>query len=73
VQSDAAIGVGFTSLFAIGVMFISVYGANVHLDIENSLMGEIAFVPWNTVTVLGVDIGPKAFWMLASVMVLNVV
>lgn len=36
-------------------------------------MGEIAFVPWNTMTVFGVDIGPKAFWMLASVLVLNVV
>lgn len=47
----------FTSLFAIGVILLSVYGANVHLDIEHSLMGEIAFVPWNTVTVLGVDIG----------------
>ena len=46
----------FTSLFAIGVILLSVYGANVHLDIEHSLMGEIAFVPWNTVTVLGVDI-----------------
>ncbi|MGG5773150.1 manganese ABC transporter permease MntD [Bacillus subtilis] len=73
VQSDAAIGVVFTSLFAIGVILLSVYGANVHLDIEHSLMGEIAFVPWNTVTVFGVDIGPKAFWMLASVLVLNVV
>lgn len=57
VQSDAAIGVVFTSLFAIGVILLSVYGANVHLDIEHSLMGEIAFVPWNTVTVFGVDIG----------------
>ncbi|MCY7748783.1 manganese ABC transporter permease MntD [Bacillus inaquosorum] len=72
VQSDAAIGVVFTSLFAVGVILLSVYGANVHLDIEHSLMGEIAFVPWNTITVFGVDIGPKAFWMLASVLVLNV-
>lgn len=61
VQSDAAIGVVFTSLFAIGVILLSVYGANVHLDIEHSLMGEIAFVPWNTMTVFGVDIGRKRF------------
>ncbi|KUP41389.1 metal ABC transporter permease [Bacillus halotolerans] len=72
VQSDAAIGVVFTSLFAVGVILLSVYGANVHLDIEHSLMGEIAFVPWNTITVFGVDIGPKAFWMLVVVLLFNI-
>nr|MCX3330735.1 metal ABC transporter permease [Bacillus pacificus] len=36
-----------------------------------SLMGEIAFVPWNTVSLFGTDIGPKAFWMLASVLLIN--
>ncbi|MCY9109758.1 metal ABC transporter permease [Bacillus atrophaeus] len=71
VQSDAAIGVVFTSLFAVGVILLSVYGGNVHLDVEHSLMGEIAFVPWNTVTLFGTDIGPKAFWMLASVLIIN--
>lgn len=72
IQSDAAIGVVFTSLFAVGVILLSVYGANVHLDIEHSLMGEIAFVPWNTVTIFGVDIGPKAFWMLVAVLLINI-
>lgn len=72
VQSDAAIGVVFTSLFAVGVILLSIYGANVHLDIEHSLMGEIAFVPWNTITVFGVDIGPKAFWMLVVVLIFNI-
>ncbi|MEC1753463.1 metal ABC transporter permease [Bacillus mojavensis] len=72
VQSDAAIGVVFTSLFAVGVILLSVYGANAHLDIEHSLMGEIAFVPWNTVTIFGVDIGPKAFWMLVAVLLINI-
>ncbi|MEG7280607.1 metal ABC transporter permease [Bacillus sp. 0909A] len=72
VQSDAAIGVVFTSLFAVGVILLSVYGANVHLDIEHSLMGEITFVPWNTVTIFGVDIGPKAFWMLVAVLLFNI-
>ncbi|MEC1636067.1 metal ABC transporter permease [Bacillus mojavensis] len=72
VQSDAAIGVVFTSLFAVGVILLSVYGANVHLDIEHSLMGEIAFVPWSTVTIFGVDIGPKAFWMLVAVLLFNI-
>lgn len=72
VQSDAAIGVVFTSLFAVGVILLSVYGENVHLDVQHSLMGEIAFVPWNTAELFGTVIGPRAFWMLASVLIVNV-
>lgn len=71
VQSDAAIGVVFTSLFAVGVILLSVYGGNVHLDVEHTLMGEIAFVPWDTVELFGTDIGPSAFWKLLIVLVIN--
>lgn len=71
VQSDAAIGVVFTSLFAVGVILLSVYGGNVHLDVEHTLMGEIAFVPWDTIELFGRDIGPGAFWMLVIVLVIN--
>ena len=35
-------------------------------------MGEIAFVPWNTAQLFGFDIGPKAFWMILSVLIINV-
>jgi manganese/zinc/iron transport system permease protein len=71
-QEDAAIGVVFTSLFAVGVILISLFAKNVHLDVEHALMGEIAFVPWNTLSlpILG-DI-PKSVVMLGSVLILDV-
>ncbi|MDQ0207148.1 metal ABC transporter permease [Alkalicoccobacillus murimartini] len=50
VQYDASIGVVFTSLFAIGVILVSTSIGNAHLDIKHTLMGEIAFIPWNTTT-----------------------
>ncbi|TSB47200.1 metal ABC transporter permease [Alkalicoccobacillus porphyridii] len=50
VQYDASIGVVFTSLFAIGVILVSTSIGNTHLDIKHTLMGEIAFIPWNTTT-----------------------
>jgi len=46
VKQDAAIGIAFTSLFAIGVILISVYASQVDLDQECVLYGEIAFVPF---------------------------
>lgn len=60
VQSDAAIGVVFTSLFALGVVLISFVGDSVHLDVEHALMGEIAFIPWDTLNFQGMNLGPKA-------------
>ncbi|MGX4670981.1 metal ABC transporter permease [Cerasibacillus sp. JNUCC 74] len=71
VQSDAAIGVVFTSLFALGVVLISFIGDQVHLDIQHALMGEIAFVPWNTLTINGADYGPIVVWMLGGVLTIN--
>ncbi|WP_191560509.1 metal ABC transporter permease [Metabacillus idriensis] len=71
VQSDAAIGVVFTSLFAIGVILLSLFGGNIHLDVDHALMGEITFVPWDTVSIGSMDLGPKAVWMLGSVFMIN--
>ncbi|WLR52748.1 metal ABC transporter permease [Bacillus tianshenii] len=72
VQSDAAIGVVFTSLFALGVILISMYAGNVHLDVNHALMGEITFIPWDTLTYNDMNLGPKAVWMLGSVLIINV-
>ena len=66
-QEDAAIGVVFTSLFALGVLFITLFAGNVHLDVEHVLMGEIAFVPWDTWSLFGFEM-PKAVWMLLFVL-----
>ncbi|MFD0960391.1 metal ABC transporter permease [Paenibacillus chungangensis] len=64
VQSDASIGVVFTALFAIGVILVSLFARQVHLDQDAILYGEIAFVHWNVWDVGGVDLGPKAVWLL---------
>jgi manganese/zinc/iron transport system permease protein len=73
VQADAAIGVVFTSLFAIGVILISIFADRVHIDAQHALMGEIAFVPWDVITIYGVDIGPKAVYLLGAVFVINLI
>ncbi|WP_377889773.1 metal ABC transporter permease [Alkalihalobacillus sp. R86527] len=71
VQSDAAIGVVFTSLFAFGVILLSAFAGKVHLDVNHALMGEITFIPWDTLTINGIDLGPSAVWMLGFVLILN--
>lgn len=64
IQSDASIGVVFTALFAIGVILVSLFARQVHLDQDAILYGEIAFVHWNLWEIGGVSMGPKAVWLL---------
>jgi manganese/zinc/iron transport system permease protein len=45
VKQDAAIGITFSSLFAVGVILISLFADKVDLDQECVLYGEIAFIP----------------------------
>lgn len=71
IQEDAAIGIIFTTLFAISVLLITIFAGDVHLDVEHVLMGEISFVPWDKLTLFGVDM-PKAIWMLGIALVLNI-
>lgn len=63
-QSDASIGIVFTALFAVGVLLISLNAQHIDLDLDCVLFGEIAYVPWDTWTLGGTDMGPRAVWML---------
>lgn len=48
VKQDAAIGITFSSLFAIGVILVSQYASKVDLDQECVLYGEIGNIPLDT-------------------------
>lgn len=70
-QTDAAIGVTFTSLFALGVILISVFAGQVDLDQECVLYGEIAYVPIDLwITESGQNLGPRALYVSAITLIL---
>lgn len=73
VQADASIGVVFTALFSIGIVLVSLYTRSIDLDLDCVLYGEIAYVPKNTLTLLGVDIGPKAVWAVGLALLASIV
>ena len=62
VQSDASIGMTFNTLFALGVILITFWSDSVDLDQECVLYGEIAYVPFNTWSFGGLNMGPIALW-----------
>lgn len=71
VPEDAAMGVVFTTLFAVGVMLISWVARDVDLDPGCVLYGLIEFTPFDTVRVAGMEM-PRAFVWLSVVLAVNV-
>ncbi len=67
-QVDAAIGLAYTSLFAIGVILISAYAGQVDLDQDCVLYGEIAYVPLDRFYWQGLDLGPRTVWVLTGLL-----
>ena len=62
-QEDAAIGIVFTWLFALGVILISVFAGKIDLDQDCVLYGEIAYVG-----LTGLDFPPE-IWVMGAVFV----
>jgi len=72
VKQDAAIGISFTSLFAIGVILISLYASKVDLDQECVLYGEIGNIWIDTPFQVGsIILGPTAVVRMACVTLLT--
>jgi len=70
-QTDASIGVTFTWLFAVGVILVSYYAGNAHIDQDCILHGEIAYVPLDLLySPAGQPLGPKAVIILSVVLAL---
>jgi manganese/zinc/iron transport system permease protein len=69
---DASIGVVFPALFSLGVILISRHAAQVDLDLDCVLYGEIAYAPWDVLLVGDVSWGPKALWVNGVLLVVNV-
>ena len=71
VGNDAAIGIVFPAMFALGTVIVSRYFANVHLDADAILYGNIEFAAQDTLLVNGVNLGPQSFWVMGSLLIMN--
>jgi manganese/zinc/iron transport system permease protein len=67
-REDASIGVVFPALFSLGVILISRYAAQVDLDLDCVLYGEIAYAPLDTLVLFGRELGPRSLWVNGSIL-----
>lgn len=63
VKTDAAIGLVFPVLFAIGVLLLNLYARDVHIDTHTVLLGEIGFVWLDTLRLGPYDVPQALVWM----------
>lgn len=70
-KEDAAMGLVFPAMFSLGIILISRYAGQVHLDVDAVLLGELAFAPFDRLTVAGWDLGPRHLWLMGGILVLN--
>lgn len=72
VSSDSATGIIFPLLFSIAVILITKYAGSAHLDTDSVLLGELAFAPFDRLTVGGIDIGAKGIYISGGLLVINI-
>ncbi|MFZ4763404.1 MAG: metal ABC transporter permease [Roseimicrobium sp.] len=68
IKADAAIGITFCTLFALGVVLINVFASRVHLDAECVLYGELEYVASKPpVGLAGWSLAPQPVLIMACV------
>jgi manganese/zinc/iron transport system permease protein len=72
VESAEAMGIVFPAMFALGTILISRYFAQVHLDTDAILYGNIEFSAFDRLIVSGRDLGPQSIWVMGVLLVINV-
>ncbi|HEU4325886.1 MAG TPA: metal ABC transporter permease [Roseiflexaceae bacterium] len=71
VGGESAIGIVFPAMFALGTVVVSRWFADVHLDADAILYGNIEFAPLDRLVVAGRDLGPLPLWVMGGLFVLN--
>lgn len=72
VEGAEAMGIVFPAMFALGTILISRYFAQVHLDTDAILFGNIEFSAFDRLIISGRDLGPQSLWVMSVLLVLNI-
>lgn len=71
VFKDSAIGIVFTSFFSLGVILITRYANDVHIDEHAVLFGNVEFAAFERWIFAGIDMGPYALWIMILMLLIS--
>ncbi len=70
IRADAAIGLVFPALFSLGVIGVTTFASGAHIDFDATIYGEIAFTPFRTSELAGIEV-VRAIPLIGAVALLN--
>jgi len=70
VDSGAALGVVYTSFFALGLLLTRRFADDVHIDPDCVLLGQLELIVFDSITIAGFEV-PKAMLLNGAVLLLN--
>jgi manganese/zinc/iron transport system permease protein len=71
VGGESAIGIVFPAMFALGTAVVSKFYANVHIDTDAVLYGNIEFAAFDPLIINGANWGPQPLWTMGGLTLLN--
>jgi manganese/zinc/iron transport system permease protein len=71
VGGQAAIGIVFPAMFALGTFLVSRFFADVHLDTDAVLYGNIEFAAFDVLIIGGRVLGPQSLWVMGGLLLLD--
>ncbi len=71
VGGQAAIGIVFPAMFALGTFLISRFFADVHLDADAVLYGNIEFSAQDILILGDENFGPQSLWIMGALLAIN--
>lgn len=71
IKKDAAIGITFATSFSLGIILISEFFKNIHVDTSCVLYGEIEYASFEFFFLGDANLGPLSFWVMGGIMLIN--
>jgi manganese/zinc/iron transport system permease protein len=71
VKEDAAIGLVFPALFALGVILVTYHARNLHIDVDAVLFGTPELAPLHRLSTDSYDFGPMSLAVMTGIFLLN--
>jgi manganese/zinc/iron transport system permease protein len=71
VREDAAIGLVFPVLFSLGVILVSRYAGNIHLDTDAVLRGNLEYAPFAELSLGRWTLRPRGLCVMGAILLLN--
>ena len=69
VNNDAALGLIYLFIFALGIILVSLYASGTTISVTSVITGNIALIPFDRLSLYGMDMGPTLLWQTAIVFI----